>query len=370
MTEKLKDLMDDAADLEFAPVDLDAVTRAGDRTVRRRRGVTGLAALATAAVVGGVAYVGLPGGEAAREQTPVVSVATGQVSYVLDGTLHTESGSWPLGHPASAYVTTDAGVAYADPQGRVHAEGGDAPIGHTDARFPRLVADGEGSLVGWVDTSGARPVFVVHDLASGTEVMRSDEFTEPGQDSLADGRDPAYFYAIDGRTAYWRDGRGAVAVDLDSGGVRVVDANARNGFDILAVEDGLIASDAGDAGTRISTDVTGGLVIPGVYGSLAVLSPDARWISVDADEPQVYDARDGSRVDIDVQGRVFATGYAWLDDGTLAVIAARSEAGPAELLRCRVPQGDCSVAFGDLGTFEELQDGSFALPVGESLAQE
>lgn len=374
MTQKLKDLMDDAADLDFAPVDLDAVVRAGDRTVRRRRGITGLAALATAAVVGGVAYVGLAGDDGKKEQAPVVSQGTSQVSYVLDGTLHTESGSWELGHSVQAYVRTARGHVYVDDRGQLFPEGSDQVIGRTDARRPRVVADDEGTLVGWIDTSGEKPAYVVHDLVTG-RTQRFDEHTTAGMGGLGvDSSDPYAFYAVDGRTAYFRDARGAVATDVDTGEATVLTDEA-GAETILAVEDGRIASrtrpdpeDAEAPTLRISPGLTGGVELHQAYGSQAFFSPGGRWITVDADEPNIFDTRTGERVELDVDGRFFANGYQWLDDSTVAVIAARSEESPrVELLRCTVPDGSCTVVFDDLGTFDELSGGSFALPVGEAI---
>lgn len=374
MTEKLKDLMDDAADLEFAPVDLDSVVRAGDRKVRARRGVAGLAALATAAVVGGVAYVGLPGDGGEKERTPVVSEGTSQVSYVLDGTLHTETGSWPLGHPVVAYVATGNGFVYVDDKGKVRPEGSTDAIGSTDAKRPQLVADDEGSLVGWIDLSGAKPAYVVHDLATG-KTQRFDEHTMSDMDLMGvDSRNPAELYAIDGRTAYWRDARGAVATDLDTGEARVLTPDADTET-ILAVEGGMIASrtdpQGAEAGTlRISEGLTGGVLLERAYGSQAFFAPGGRWITVDADEPNIFDTHTGKLVQIDVDGRAFANGYQWLDATTLAVVASSpQDESRVELLRCTMPDGACEVAFGDLGTFEQLGNGSFALPVGESIGE-
>ncbi|MDQ4055766.1 MAG: hypothetical protein M3237_24165, partial [Actinomycetota bacterium] len=60
MTEKLKTLLhDQASAAEFAAPDLDHLVRRGDRTVRRRRGATGAAAvLVTAGAVGVALAIG------------------------------------------------------------------------------------------------------------------------------------------------------------------------------------------------------------------------------------------------------------------------------------------------------------------------
>jgi hypothetical protein len=180
--------------------------------------------------------------------------------------------------------------------------------------------------------------------------------------TLADEKNPAYVFGVDGRTAYWRDTRGAVAVNVDTGEARIIDPAARSGFDVLAVENDVIAFNAWDKGTAIGTSRDDAVMLPEVYGSLATFSPEATWVSVDADEPQVYEVRSGKRVDLDVDGRWFATGYEWLGEDTLAMIAARDENSPYELLTCAVPAGTCETAVPDLGS---VGDEDFVLPVGE-----
>ena len=65
----------------------------------------------------------------------------------------------------------------------------------------------------------------------------------------------------------------------------------------------------------------------------------------------------------------FATGYEWLDDSTLVMIAARraTDAAQAVVLRCTVPAGTCEPASGELGTFTDLVRDGFALPTGEAV---
>ena len=73
---------------------------------------------------------------------------------------------------------------------------------------------------------------------------------------------------------------------------------------------------------------------------LGSLSPDARYFSSDANR-QVYDVASGRRVSFDLEGRGFATAYEWLDDRTIAMLAARRPTmdAKAELLTCTVPEG-------------------------------
>ena len=266
---------------------------------------------------------------------------------------------------STSYVRTAAGLVLTDPDGTVYslrtgAAGGEVDvIGATDPRRGYLVGDADGTRAGWVDTSGDLPVFVVADLTDGS-VQRLEAPTQ-GRGILKDEAEPATFFAIDQDTAYWLDDRGAVAVDVVTGDVEVLDPDATTGFDLLGAEDGVVARSAGDAGIRL-----GEVLLPRVYGSIGSFSPDANWFSVDADDPQVYDVRTGQQVSFDLDAW-FATGYEWLDDSTVTMISQETRKTPVQLQTCRVPQGTCEVAAADLGSFDELLAEGFALPVGESM---
>ena len=355
MTEQLKTLMHAHADsVDFAMPDLEAMTRAGDRRRRSRR----------TALVGGVAALGVgaaflvPGIGAGGDHTGGPATATpaaprAEVTYAVGSTLHIGDESVDVGHEISAYVRTADGYAFTDPDGTVWSWlGGEAiEVGTTDARRPRLVADDEGTLVAWVDRQ--QPAVVVLDQGTGE--------TWP----LAESR-PSYVYALDGRTAYWRDDRGAVAVDVDSVASRVIDARAKGTRDILAVEDGLVAFQGGADGPHLGTSPDDGITLPDVYGSVGAFSPDAAWFTIDADDPLVYDAHTGEQVAFDLDYG-FAAGYEWLDESTVVMVAGREPNNDAQavLLTCTVPAGTCEEATGELGTFTELVRTGFTLPTGE-----
>ena len=152
----------------------------------------------------------------------------------------------------------------------------------------------------------------------------------------------------------------------------MIDAKADGGWSVLDAEDDLIARPYSASGTAdeqsgIRIEDSSGrrvAVLKNAYGSLAQISPDARWLNMDADEPTIYDLRTAKRVPIDIDGRFFGVGYEWLDEDTVAVLAARTETSPVELLSCDVPSGACTVTVDDLGTFQE---GRFLIPVGESI---
>lgn len=355
MTEKLKNLLhDQATTVDFALPDLDAITATGDRRIRRRR-ATGLAGgLAALAMVGGVAIVALGGDDGTPRVADEPFPAT-PLSWADGSTFHAGDLTRDVGHEVAAYVVTRHGYVFADDDGTVWSfvAGRVEEVGTVTSRSPRLVGDTDGALVGWVDPSGEVPAFVVLDTSTGRTTTLQAE-TTAGMGSLADEEDPAYFYAIDGSTAYLRDHRGAVGVDVTAGEVVWRDRTARNGFDVITAEDGLVALDAGDDGTTIEGGAEP-VTLRQVYGSMGAFSASGRWLSLDADEPEVYDARTGRRIRIDVGSRAFGTGYAWIDDATLVVLAAQAEAGPVELLTCTVPDGTCTQAarFGDFEEFAE-----------------
>ena len=89
MTEQLKTLMDRAADQDFAAVDLDAITGAGDRTVRRRQIATGVAGVAVLAVV--ATGAALLGGDDGDRKTDFVDdpFRTDVPMWTEGSTLHT-----------------------------------------------------------------------------------------------------------------------------------------------------------------------------------------------------------------------------------------------------------------------------------------
>lgn len=362
MTEKLKTLLHERAEtVDFAVPDVDALTRNGDRRIRRRRGAGLLGGVATLAVVGGLVMTQLgAGGGDSDHHVADDPVPARVLTWAQGSVLHTPTTSTDLGHPIRAYLPTADGYVFTDGAGAVYSavDGAVTRVGTIATEQPRLVADHDGSLAAWVDPLGPRPRVTVLDQA--TDETRFYDATE--LDSLA---------AIDGDTVYGTAARGALSLDLASGETHSVAVPP--GAEILAVQDGVIASDAGDDegdaaddGTLIRRPDGSVLTLPAAYGSSAAFSPDARWVSVDADEPMVFDTRSGKQVRMDIDGRVFATGVEWLDATTLVMIASMTETGPVELLTCTVPAGTCEQTVPDLGSFADLTP-TFAFPIGVEL---
>lgn len=363
MSEKLKDLMERTAEVEFAPVDLAAITAAGDRTVRRRRVALGAGVLALVLAAGGLATV-LGGRADDREhiaQDPV-GAPLGVVTWTWDGELHTAAASYPLGREVKAYVRTAAGYAFLDARGVVYSyvDGEVERIGESRRSPLRLVADDEGSLVGWVQEDGSPQRFMTYDLRT-REAHGFSERSDLGGNPDEELR--TAFSAIDGRTAYVRDRGVSLAVDVDADVTRPVGDGVDQGYTVAGAKDGQLALVNRHGGLRVGRTPQTARPLGNMPGQAAVFSPDAHYLSLDADEPTVYDVASGQRVPIDVGGREFGAGYEWLDAHTLVLIASRTSEGPAELLRCTVPRGTCEQVVADLGTFAELE-GRIALPNG------
>ena len=362
MTEKLKTMMDRAADLDFDAVDLAAIVESGDRTVRRRRTslVGGVAALALAA--GGLAVV-LGGGDKAKDPGPADG-SIPEVSWVIGDTLHTPTASYDLGGRAEAYVRTRVGYAFLvdeGTEGTVYSlvDGQVERIGAGAAGEVNLVGDENGSVVGWVDRSGEVPVYVTVDLATGA-TDRHDEHLDA---FMAGGEPPglAWFFAIDDGTAYWTDLRGEVATDLATGESRVI----ATGDDLQWIGDvadglrvGLVEDDSGgDLGTDLR-DRDGKVVLPSVDGRFfGAVSPEGRWVTTS--DRAVIEVATGAELRLDVtapDGTWFA--YEWLDADTVAVVVDAGDA--TDLLTCDLPEGTCETAVAGLTRDVLLPVGGYA----------
>lgn len=367
MTEKLRDLLHErAADVDFPTPDLDVLVRAGDRRVRRRRGLVAAGSLAALAVVAALVVPSLdsedaapdPAGGRATEALPV-----GVVSWAEGSVLHAGDVQVDLGFPVLAFVQTSGGYVVVDPDGAVSSlvDGVVTEIGHTAVRSAHLVSDHDSTLVGWVSDEGDVPAFVVHDLGSGSTVLEDSSATTADMGGFADEADPAYFYAIDGDTAYWRDGRGAVAVDVGTGDVEVIDAEARNGFDLIDVQDGTFVF-YGEGGVTIGDSRASARPLRGVQESRGVLSPLATQYAPDAEEARV-EGRNGTELQLFVPPEYsFSTVYEWADDETVRVVALEDEDASADLLSCVPSTGGCELLVDGAGTQGDLQ-----LPVGVQL---
>lgn len=371
MTESLKKLMDDTAagaQDEFAPVDMSRLFAEGDRAVRRRRTLVtgGVGLVAAALAVGGLA-LGSGWGDDERG-VDVASTPTAAVTWIQGGALHTPDGELPLGHTAVAYVRNAVGYVFVADDGAVYSIVDEQveQVGRTRLTGAEeqllLLADPQGTRIAWIDPT-TRGRFVSLDLATGTR----ESF---GTDGAADG-----LLAADGDTFYVEYDGEAVAYDATAQTITPIEDRLLDRPDILGAGNGLLATtvdgdpaDGDGGGIRIAEPGEQGVVIPEVWADSVQFSPDAAHVSADADELQVFDTRTGDRVEFDMGGRPFASVYEWLDDDTVAAIASAPGVANAEdeaqLITCELSSGACEVVADDLGSFGELVQDGFLVPIG------
>lgn len=376
MTEKLKSLMDRTADIEFAAVDLDRIVTDGDRTLRRRRGTLIVGGVAATALVAGAAVLALGVGQDRAGDPDLVTaqpVDSAGMNWALGGQILAPGAGIDVGHPVRAFVRTEIGFVAVGDDGRVRSVIRDdvmdrtrqiqrdqvSEIGRTPVSDVRIVADAEGRRVAWL-RQGTGPEgwqVVVYDAVA--------EVSELGVMASANTR----VVGIDGNELHLVTGDLHEVVDIEKPSDTWEIGPPVDGAELLAVQAGVLVWATGD-GHVVERIGEAPVEIDDISGSTASLSPDGSRVTFDADQLQVYDTTTGDRIDLDVDGRVFASGYEWLDDDRLAVIASRSVEGPAELLACSVASGRCAQVVSDLGPFDDLVANGFALPLGTSLDDE
>ncbi|WP_340538235.1 hypothetical protein [Nocardioides sp. GXZ039] len=352
MTEKLSTLLREQADTPtFAVPDLDAIVRAGDRRARRRTVAlaSGVAAgVAASAVVAGLVIAavapddttGLAVATNPPEVAPASPLDTAVPTWAISSALYTPDAQIETGRTIDYFVRTAVGYVFADATGAVYAVDADGVdlVGQTNADRLRLVSDPDGDLAGWVDSSGTKPAFVVLDQRTG-QITRDDSHTTPGMGLLADEDDPAFLYALDGSTAYWRDTRGAVAVDVTTGATRVVDPDAVNGYDIYTVGAGKVIFSGEDERALIGTTRADATPLA-IVGDLPILSPDGRYLSSPAESAFVLDTTTGSQVTVGGPN-LAGGGYDWIDDDTVLVFGSEGPDEPTAILQCTIGAGAC-----------------------------
>lgn len=377
MTDQLTRTLHEEADRTslFSP-DLSGIMREGRRrVVRRRTGVAGLGAAAVLALGLGVPQLidtGRPDG--GREGQ--VAVTESAPSTWAQGTLiHVGGESIDVEHEIHSFVETTQGYVSTDPDGNVWStRGGETTkVGsRTQAVGTQLVADGP--RVGWVEfLDGKAPRFVFLDQSSGKTVTNSDG-TEVGManENGPEASTSIRLFALDGDTAYLRDARGLVRLDVPSGSAHVL-ASPADGVAIDDVEKSQILhtfTEDGEFGvTRSSRDLTGTTPTLAVDGG--DLSPSARYVMSEnsqrnSDDFTLVEVATGADYTPTAKSDyAFFTGYAWIDDGSyMALGMPRVNGDPrADLLRCEVANRTCVV------TVPDLDLGDTQVPLGAHIGE-
>ena len=366
MTEQLRTLLHDKADgVDFAAPDLDRLTADGDRRIRRRRSAVAGGVLSVALLVGAVAALGDRGGDDGASVVAHPAPAARDVTWAKGSVIHDGGRAIDVGHEVRAYVETSVGYVVADTDGHVWSvlDGRVEQVGTTDVKHPRLVADPAGPLAAWVSTAGrsGEP-----DGISWVDQSRMGG----GSARIAPRHGASDVDALSGDTLYLHDERGAVAHDLSTNQERVVDPaggfESVEGGGVVAAHDGTLAMKA-DRGTLLGSSRDHAVLLDQAYGSIGAFSPDGAYYSNDADSPSVWDVRTGKQVPVPgMDGYAFATGFDWLDDHTLVLIAEQGEGDPMLLVTCRIPDGSSCEQAATLGG---LGHPDYQLPVGQPIGE-
>lgn len=374
MTGALKDIMTERADAEAVPqIDVEAIIRAGESRVRRRRVAVGAGAAAVAASVAlAVPAVVDSTSPAPPDRTRSAEPAAAEfgerrVSYAVGSTIHYGAQRIDVSpHDVATFVQTDDGFVFIDRQGAIYFTDGAGvtDIGRSQQPYgPLLAADDSGSYVGWVDTRPTVAEFVVYDTSTRSEVVRTSEGNQPTTEKTGE-FDLPMIKGIDGHHAYWHSTAGITAWDLSAGAGLLLapDADYQWLKDVAA---GQLARTS-DNGDRIVVSGDPAATAPAFDGWSADLSPSATYLYTDkADEVKVFDVQTGDQVTPGHSGYPFVFLSQWLDDDTfvaVAIKAGNNESDPLDLLSCSISAGECTVAATEVGRVNEL-----ALPIGDVL---
>lgn len=366
-----------AEQLDTWQADLDAIVRAGDRRIRRRR----------TALVGGLAgVIAVAGGVTAlvnRDHSMQVQPA-GQdakpLTYAVGSVIHTGSGTVDVGAKVESMVQTKWGFVYTTPDHSVFSEqdGNVHQIGQIPAGG-RLLESDDGWVTAWWDGHVIQ-TWPGYAHGDGTKVAFDRTSPRGPSSGWPSGSPPrieavsdGHVWFFDGTDAYiseswpltthaeWKDvnppGSGTV---VDAAGDRILVKTA----DGMTVTTANLLPESLDkrAGWQPGGDLTG-LTTQVKNLDHGDLAPDGKhWFTDENDEFAVFDSATGQRQDPAHPGYAFAAPYQWLDGDTMAVIALTGTSGddPVSLLTCHVSTNDCQVTAPDIGHY-----GDFAVPLGD-----
>ena len=343
MTEKLKHLLHDQADsVDFDVPDIHALTAAGDRTVRRRRGALAATAAALAVVVG-IAGPQLLSNDRKATPAPAEPFPTQPRDFgpmfTIGPRVYDDGKIIRVDHWVEQAARTSVGFVYRSMGGAYsYLDGRIAEVGRDPDLY--IESDQDGVLAGWLETDSNGIDLVILD--------QRDNATRRFPLQPRAGQVSADLAAIDGGTAYVYDERGSVAIDLATGGAEPVDREQ-----IIDVENGVLAGyRSGEPDLALVTP-DGGVTTEA--GDVGVLSPDGAWYAADdifpwQHEPGVMSTETGKRIPLGIEAgdgdMVIVTG--WLDDATIAVRHFIEAEDRNRMLTCEVPSGRCRVVLDDL----------------------
>lgn len=383
MTGLLKDLMHERADRLDTPVlDLAAITREGDRRIRRRRLAAGAVGAAAAITVAGFAPRLVDDGGRADDGDVATSDA-GLLTWAAGSTIHAGGEAIDVGHRIHAFVETEDGYVFTDPDGAVWvwADGRATRTGQVardgDSSAPELVTDGQWTA--WVAASedGAAFEYVGPGGQGGGFAAGAAAAVGPDGQPLPEeeqAEPPAVYALVDG-TAYYFDGTATQASRLADDGAGEGDLTFEGRVVVEDVVDGLYllttrtAGPGGEEATRVTRDPAQAGRVLDVRGG--DLSPDGRYVMSEnsaraSDDFTLLDVTSGEELTPAIAADYgFFLGYAWADADTYSAFGLTGIGGdePADveidLLTCSASARTCTVAAEGPESVED-----FELPVG------
>jgi hypothetical protein len=365
MTEKLRDvLQEEAGAARVPPTDLGPVVAAGTRAVRRRR-LAGSGAVAAGVALSVMLAPTVVDSVVERDDEPGIAGSGGfearKVTYAQGSTIHYGDETIGVPHEVRSFVQTDDGFVFADEGDTVYFTNGHdtEAIGHAGA-FTHLAADDSGSYVAWVEIDdGELPETVAYDTSTGTEVLRTSEGNGPGPGYYSDYHKPA-IDAVDGETVYVHNAEGAVAVDISTAESTVI-VPRRVG--LLDVAGGRISRDS-DFGLGVVVSAESGgeeRRFPGYED--ADLSPSGTRVVTSEVQPtqpdelptRVFDTTTGKDLSPAWGNYEWVWTSQWIDDDTFAAYGSSGRHRAADLLRCSISRGECTVAMASVGSITDIR---------------
>lgn len=375
MSGLLKDTLSERAAAEEAPhLDLATIARVGDRRIRRRRrltGVTAVAAVIAVVTAGTVAFdrdaaegpAGGPDSFARRS----VTWASGDTIHYGDRTIRVSPVS------IKAFVQTDSGFVLTDASGAVYvADGRSVTRIGAGNRSLRLSADDTGSWAGWVDHTAAVPEFVVYDVASRRELLRTAEGNKAAMEPWPSPNAPTAV-DIDGRYAYFAAADGLHRWEVATGRGTLLERGLR-GQAVLDVAAGKFAvgrPTGSESDIVVSDDL--GADEPRFDGWTGTLSPGGSHLATDrADVQRVFSVEQGTIQQVSHPEHPIYAPTQWLDETRFVALGIRDKENkpvmqPIDLLVCTVGSR-CEVAVPAFASYpRDGNDPGFQVPNGQSI---
>ena len=357
MSDLVKDVLRERAEVGPAHVDLADIMRQGDRRIRRRRLVTAACAAGTAVVLAATLMAPrvFDSSQPPADRLPA-RFAEPRLLYAVGGDggtrIHYGDAVIETEVPVDAFVATDYGFVLTTATGNVwFTDGedsdqiGEAVLGGGQLHSLVQVDDRE-PFAAWIEAEDEAdgeqvPELVVYDTHQRREVARVAA-SETAVDS-----DPKAVVAVDGGAVYWHDGESLVRYEVATGESTVL-AGSGEAW-IWDVADGFILHRLPmmkPLENVLGRTIGSGRRLTGI-SPWAELSPDARYA---LDGSRVIDTRTNRTVQLQLPARYpddsSVTAAGWSGNRTFIL---RKEASqdvengiiPVAILTCRLPSGTC-----------------------------